>query len=232
MDRRRNPPFPFDPVIEAYKKDIDRTLLRENLKRSIDERFEQLMELQRFGEELRRAGHPPECYRKAMAVETLVSLDEYLSTSYDPDVEYVDGELVERNVGDWLHSLVQRNIIAIFVRKYPDILAVGELRSRTRTTRYRLPDVCVVLSPPQTKYLLDAAFVAIEILSEDDRMSRMIEKLKEYAANGTPYIWVLDPRLKQMFKFEQNALIEVMGEEIATENPRLVLTRAEIFDRC
>ena len=45
-----------DPVIEAYKKDIDRTLLRENLKRTVQERFERLIELQRLAEELRRAG--------------------------------------------------------------------------------------------------------------------------------------------------------------------------------
>ena len=53
-----NKPFPFprDPVIEAYKKDIDRTLIRENMKRTVEERFERLMELQRFAEELQRAG--------------------------------------------------------------------------------------------------------------------------------------------------------------------------------
>jgi hypothetical protein len=45
-----------DPVIEVYKKDIDRTLLRENLKLSVEERLRQLMELQRFAEELQRAG--------------------------------------------------------------------------------------------------------------------------------------------------------------------------------
>lgn len=49
-------PFPRDPVIEAYKKDIDRTLIRENMKRSVEERFDRLMELQRFAEELQRAG--------------------------------------------------------------------------------------------------------------------------------------------------------------------------------
>jgi len=48
--------FPKDPVIEAYKRDIDRTLIRENLKKTVTERFEQLMELQRFAEELRSAG--------------------------------------------------------------------------------------------------------------------------------------------------------------------------------
>ena len=45
-----------DPVIEAYKKDIDRSLLIENLELSVEERFLKLMELQRFAEELRRAG--------------------------------------------------------------------------------------------------------------------------------------------------------------------------------
>lgn len=45
-----------DPVIEAYAKDIDRSLVRENLKRSVDERFRRLMALQRFAEELRRGG--------------------------------------------------------------------------------------------------------------------------------------------------------------------------------
>jgi len=45
-----------DPVIEAFKKDVDRTLLRENLKRSVEERLRDLMRLQHFGEEWRRAG--------------------------------------------------------------------------------------------------------------------------------------------------------------------------------
>ena len=48
--------FESDPVIEAYKRDVDRTLIRENLRLSVEERFEQLMRLQQFAEELRRAG--------------------------------------------------------------------------------------------------------------------------------------------------------------------------------
>jgi hypothetical protein len=45
-----------DPVVEAYKREIDRTLLRENLRRTPEERLTQLMHLQAFAEELRRAG--------------------------------------------------------------------------------------------------------------------------------------------------------------------------------
>jgi hypothetical protein len=57
MDRAKadgGPSVP-DPVIEAYKRDIDRTLLRENLKRSVEERLRDLMRLQRFADEWRRA---------------------------------------------------------------------------------------------------------------------------------------------------------------------------------
>ena len=53
---RALPPLTPDPVIEFYKKDVDRTLLRENLKLTVTERFEKLMALQRFAEEMRRAG--------------------------------------------------------------------------------------------------------------------------------------------------------------------------------
>jgi len=45
-----------DPVIEAYKKDVDRTLIRENLKLTVEEWIERLMRLQEFAEELRHAG--------------------------------------------------------------------------------------------------------------------------------------------------------------------------------
>jgi len=53
-------PFGPDPVIETYKQDVDRTLLRENLRLSVQQRFEKLMALQQFAEELRRAGRKRE----------------------------------------------------------------------------------------------------------------------------------------------------------------------------
>jgi Uma2 family endonuclease len=165
-----------------------------------------------------------------MGVETLISVEEYLSTSYDPDVEYVDGVLVERNVGDWPHSLVQRNLIVSLSRKYPEIFAVPELRSQTRATRFRLPDVCVLLAPPRTKYMVDAAFLAIEVLSEDDRMTKTMERLEEFDRKGVPNIWVIDPRLLTVSIYSNGVLNEVRDDSIATAgDPRLELTRDEIF---
>lgn len=52
-----------DPVVEAFKRDVDRTLIRENLRLTVEQRFDALMRLQQFAEELRRAGReagPPQ----------------------------------------------------------------------------------------------------------------------------------------------------------------------------
>ena len=49
-------PGSMDPVIEAYKKDIDRTLIRENLRLTPEERLLKLHRLRLLAEELRRAG--------------------------------------------------------------------------------------------------------------------------------------------------------------------------------
>lgn len=57
--KMRRTSFEPDPVIEAYKKDIDRTLLRENLKLTVEQRFLKLMELQQFAEELQKNKRKP-----------------------------------------------------------------------------------------------------------------------------------------------------------------------------
>ena len=87
-----------------------------------------------------------------MSVAALVPVDEYLNTTYDPDVDYVDGVLVERNMGDYLHSKVQGNIIFALQSKYPDLEVLPEMRSRITSTRFRIPDVTVLYSPPETRF--------------------------------------------------------------------------------
>lgn len=165
-----------------------------------------------------------------MGVETLISVDEYLRSCYSPDKEYIDGVLVETNVGEWQLGMVQSNVIFAIRLKCPDVKVVPELRSRTRETRFRLPDVAVVLHPPEHGYLSEPPFIAIEILSPADRVSRLIEKLREYAEWGVPNIWMFDPAQRRMYAFQDGALLEVEGDAIATNAPRIELTRAEIFE--
>lgn len=159
----------------------------------------------------------------------VVSVEEYLNTAYDPDVEFVDGLLVERNVGDWLHSLIQSNVLFALRRKYPHLKVVAELRSSVTGTRYRLPDVSVLLAPPKTRYMSEAAFLVVEVLSEGDVMSVVIEKLKEYAVKGVPNIWLIDPRLRLMSVYRRPTLDEIEGEVISTADGAVELSRGEIF---
>jgi Uma2 family endonuclease len=159
----------------------------------------------------------------------LLSVEEYLNTPYDPDVEFVDGVLVERNLGDWPHSLIQSNVLFALRRKYPNLKVVAELRSGVTNTRYRLPDVCVLLAAPRTRYLLDAAFLVVEVLSEGDFMSVVIEKLKEYANKGIQNIWVIDPRLRLIYAYRAPALVEIEGEIISSADWSVEVSRSEIF---
>ncbi|MEP6755424.1 MAG: hypothetical protein ABJA67_07980 [Chthonomonadales bacterium] len=46
----------IDPIIRLYMKDVDRSLLRENLKLTVTQRLEKLMALQLVAEELKAAG--------------------------------------------------------------------------------------------------------------------------------------------------------------------------------
>jgi Uma2 family endonuclease len=102
--------------------------------------------------------------------------------------------------------------------------------TKTSETRYRIPDVAVTLRIPKGRFIAEASFVAIEILSEEDHAITFLEKLKEYSAMGVLNIWVFDPRLKQMFVFHENSLDEVNGDIVSTvAEPRIELTREEIF---
>ena len=105
-----------------------------------------------------------------MGATTLIPVEEYLNSSYSPDWEYVDGMVVERNVGDKAHSNLQRILIQVLGRKYPTLYVWPELRMKTVGDRHRIPDVCATLSEPATDVLQEPPFIAMEILSPGDAM--------------------------------------------------------------
>jgi Uma2 family endonuclease len=129
-------------------------------------------------------------------VQAPVPLEEYLSTSYSPDREYRDGELVERNVGDWAHARLQALLSAYIIVREAQWNAVvcTELRIKVRERWYPLPDICVYNNPaPQERYPERPPLLWIEILSEDDRMIDVWAKAAELTKNGVPYVWIIDP---------------------------------------
>ena len=83
-----------------------------------------------------------------MSTATLVSIEEYLGTSYRPDCDYVDGELQERNLGERRHSRTQMLLGAFLFQRETQwgIQVLPEQRVQVSKTRFRIPDLCVVLT--------------------------------------------------------------------------------------
>lgn len=78
-----------------------------------------------------------------MSTAALVSVSEYLNTSYRPDQEMLDGRLIERNVGEYDHSNLQGALVAWMRHRQHEskIRVLPEQRIRVSATRFRVPDV-------------------------------------------------------------------------------------------
>jgi Uma2 family endonuclease len=130
---------------------------------------------------------------------TLVSVEEYLSTSYsDGDREYVDGEILERNVGEVEHANLQTRISFYLLLHYSLFWCAVEVRVQVKPQRFRVPDVTLIAGPqPGSRVILSPPHVVIEVLSLDDRAADVQEKIDDYLAFGIPYVWVVDPRTRR-----------------------------------
>jgi Uma2 family endonuclease len=166
-----------------------------------------------------------------MGASTAVSIEEYLHTSYEPDCDYVDVELVERNVGEFKHSLLQGILTGYFrqlSRQLP-LRVAPELRMRVSPTRFRIPDVCVVLRSQRGEPVLTRPpFLCIEVLSPEDRMSRTMQRVKEYLDFGVKYVWVIDPESRMAFEYTAERGHEVR-DQLTTQNPDIAIPLAELF---
>lgn len=89
--------------------------------------------------------------------ETFVSVREYLRTSYSPDCEYVDGRIVERNVGEKEHSLLQKYFTLLFGFNEAawGVVVYPELRTQVARAKFRIPDVLVVRAGVKFEHVLD-----------------------------------------------------------------------------
>ena len=151
---------------------------------------------------------------------TQVSLDEYLRTDYEPDCDYVDGELEERNVGEQEHSIVQAFFIKWLAAHEQQwrLEACPEIRLRISPTRVRIADLAIL--PLQRSYeavLTRPPVAIIEVLSPEDRVSRYQQRLDDYRAMGVPNVWVIDPMRRKAFDCSQSGWQPV--EELRIASP-------------
>jgi Uma2 family endonuclease len=131
-----------------------------------------------------------------MASAVLVSVSEYLNTTYRPDQELLDGQLMERNVGEYDHSNLQGALVAWMRGRQHEwnIRVLPEQRIQVAPGRFRVPDLCVVSRTQKLEPVFtEPPLICVEILSKQDTVQSLQERIEDYRAFGVPNIWVLNP---------------------------------------
>ena len=161
-----------------------------------------------------------------------ISLEEYLTTTFESDRDFVDGHLEERNWGEWGHGRLQAKIGAYLFSNYEPLgmRATMELRLRVAPDRVRIPDLCLFLTDPHERVPATPPFLCIEILSPEDRMSRLEVRINDYLAMGVRYAWIIDPETRQAFTATAaEGLREVKTGILLTAFPVVRMPLADVF---
>src|SRR5580704_3769138 len=167
-----------------------------------------------------------------MSAATLVSVEEYIGTSYRPDCDYVEGLLVERNAGQQDHSNLQGEVFAWFRerRSALRIKAFPRQRIQVAKRRFRVPDICVLRLPvPKEQIFTEPPYICVEILSPDDTFPKLQERLDDYLFVGVPNIWVLDPASQRAWRITREGHLEVLDGVLSTSDLRVTLPLADLF---
>jgi Uma2 family endonuclease len=166
-----------------------------------------------------------------VSAATAVTLNEYLNTSYRPDCDYLEGELLERNVGEWDHARLQM-LLSRYLSNHEKewgILVVPEQRVQVKARRFRVPDVTVLAGPrPVTGIITEPPFLCIEILSPSDRVVEMQERIHDYLDFGVRYVWLIDPRTRLTYVHTADGVQEVKDGILNTKNPDIRVALSEL----
>jgi Uma2 family endonuclease len=167
-----------------------------------------------------------------MKTAALVPVEEYLRTTYRPDRDYVDGEVLERNLGERDHSDLQGELVHYFRarRRAWKAFAYPEQRVQVASQRFRVPDICVVVGArPQEQILREPPFICIEILSKDDRLETVQSRIDDYLSFGVPYVWVINPRNRRAWVYTPAGIQEAKDGVLRTNHPDLTIPLADVF---
>ncbi len=169
-----------------------------------------------------------------MSSTTLISLQEYLATSYRPDCDFIDGELQARNLGELEHALLQTAIAAWFWERQKEwnALPVVEQRVQVAATRFRIPDVSVLRADQSREPIITIPpLILIEVLSKDDTLRSMRERVDDYLNFGVQHVWILDPATRRAYVCSHNGFVEPQQGVLEVPNTPIRLVVKDLFDQ-
>jgi Uma2 family endonuclease len=161
-----------------------------------------------------------------------IPVEEYLKSAYHPDMDYVEGTLEERNVGEKQHGNLQGRIF-ILLKKTRKLFVVLETRVQVSDGKYRVPDICAYEKEPDESVFTRPPLLCVEILSPEDRMTRVRRVVADYIGMGVQTVWVVDPIEKRTYVADPDGGFHETFEDLQIGlqglASTLTLTREEIF---
>jgi len=167
-----------------------------------------------------------------MGVGTLISVDEYLRTSFHPDCDFVEGEIRERIVGKRKHSYAQGEIVSWFNgrKDVQRLQSLPELRMQVGPNRIRIPDVVVSEMPlPDEEVFTSPPYLCIEVMSPDDTIAAMQDRLDDYLHFGVPNIWVIDPWKHRGWHVTASGWATAAGGIMSTADGRVAMPLVDVL---
>lgn len=161
-----------------------------------------------------------------------VSVAEYLATSYRPDCDYVDGVVEERNLGEKEHAILQGafNYLFLVNRAKWQIEVYPELRVQVSPTRFRIPDITVTHAGLTWERILRTpALLFIEILSPEDTMARVRQRVDDYLKFGSEHVWIVDPESRKAYLATSRGFEEPADGVLAIPGTEIRVVLSELF---
>ncbi len=154
-----------------------------------------------------------------------LTLEEFdrLYSDKKPYYEYWDGQAIQKPMLTVLHSLLQ--LVLINLLREIGLASGGEIRLKLNQNKQLLPDV-IAGGRLQHPYPTKPFAVAIEILSPDDRMQRVLRKCRFLSEQGVPYVYVFDPEDRIAQRWNHGAgTLENVGVLESGDWPSIPVTR-------
>ena len=152
------------------------------------------------------------------------TIQEYLATSYRPDLEYLDGRLCEKSTVEPVHGVILAILSDWFRNHLKEwgIKVAVDTRTQVEKERVRLPDLVVVAREEHATGALQVApLIAIEILSPSDRYTDLKNHAADLRAMGTENIWLIDPELRTAEIWSGKAWVAAESSILSAINSRI-----------
>jgi len=98
-------------------------------------------------------------------------------------------------------------------------------------TRFRIPDVCALRADaPDEEVITHPPFLCVEILSKDDTVSSVTDRLDDFLRMGVENVWMIDPLKRRGYRYTTDGMLEAKDGVMRTSNPAISVPLDAIFE--